>query len=153
MSRLRRKLWAFTVFFFHALFVQPFKKLGHLGKSGKTRFLASYGTEGLLPLPPFELAERYDETGCIACGLCDAACEVLARVRRSELVSMSALPLAYSRSPSGFRYAKVALAHLAACEDCGACEAICPTGVPLLAIVRELGEALEREANATEATP
>ena len=148
MSKLRLKLWAYTLFFFQALFVQPIKRLRHLGQKGETRFLESYGTEGYLPLPAAARDRRWHASRCVGCGLCDAACDTLAPIRRGVLPALSALPLAYSRSMHDYAFAAPALDALGACEGCAACEAVCPTGVPLKEIVDAIREDLARRPGA-----
>lgn len=149
LTRLRKLLWAYGMLAIQALFVQPWRRLRQLGTTGEQRFLEQYGVEGLLPLAPDARRRRFDHQRCIHCGLCDTACEVLARVSRAEAPALSALPVAYSRSMPEYPYARVTLAHLVACEDCDACEAICPTGVPL----RDMIDTLRDELGALDALP
>ncbi len=119
-----------------------------LGSTGEQRFLAAYGTEGLLPVPTDRVGRRFDHDGCIHCGLCDSTCEVLRRGPRHLVPSVSGLPIAWSRSMPEYPYVAPALERLEACEGCRACEAMCPTGVPLLDLVREVRAWLETESRA-----
>lgn len=142
LARLRRKIWAYTMLAIQALFIQPWRRFRRMGTTGEERFLQNYGVEGLLPLSPDARRRRWNHSGCIHCGLCDSACEVLTRVRRSELPALSALPIAYSRSMPEYPYARLAIGHLTECQNCEACEAICPTGVPLRDLVATLRDEL-----------
>ncbi|RMG19238.1 MAG: (Fe-S)-binding protein [Deltaproteobacteria bacterium] len=153
MRRWKKKLWAWSIFLWQALVVQPLRRLAHLGTTGEQRFLKSYAPEGLLPEPPERVGRRFDHDGCIHCGLCDATCDLLARVRRVEVPAVSALPVAWSRSMPEYPYVEPALRHFEACEACQACERMCPTGVPLLDLVQELRAWLQQEHAAGAVVP
>lgn len=156
MKRLWRRIRAYGLLVIQALLLQPIRRLRQIGTSGRTRFLEAYGPDRLLPLSAEERARRDRWSGCIHCGLCDAACEVLGRVRRSEVAALSAAPIGYSRSMSEYPFARLSVAHLATCASCDLCESVCPTGVPLREIVADVVAHAERIAEAgygTEALP
>jgi succinate dehydrogenase/fumarate reductase-like Fe-S protein len=144
MRRLWRKIRAYTLLAIQAFIFQPIRRIRQLGRTGETRFLEAYGPDRLLPLGPEERARRDRWSGCIHCGLCDAACEVLGRVRRSEVPALSATPIGYSRSMSEYPFARISVAHLSTCADCNRCESVCPTGVPLREIVEDVCAHAER---------
>ena len=107
-----------------AFWRRQFKRLmpGTHDDGGAERFLENFTPEGMAPLTLADEALIHHLGACIHCGLCEAVCP---------------LPVdrwtAYSRA--------IAMAADAAADiprrcppDCDACEAICPTGVPLAQI-------------------
>ncbi|MFW6368987.1 MAG: 4Fe-4S dicluster domain-containing protein, partial [Myxococcota bacterium] len=138
MKRLWRQLRALFLLGLQALLLQPIRRLKKRGRSGESRFLEAYSPDRLLPLTAEERERRDRFGGCIHCGLCDAHCEVLGRVRRSTLPSLSAVASAYGRSMSEYPFAKHALEDLSSCSDCNGCESVCPMGVPLREMIEDL---------------
>lgn len=95
---------------------------------GLARFASNYfGGDGLLPVP--ERDAPADFSGCIACGMCDAAF-VYDGVAREHFDGPSDLPLSYSRSLPDYDALERYLAELDK-GDVGALERVCPSRVPL----------------------
>jgi succinate dehydrogenase/fumarate reductase-like Fe-S protein len=111
-------------------------------KTGIAKFEAQYSADGLFRLSQAERANVSRFSRCISCGLCDLYCAGLAGAPRRM---PRALAIAGSRSLADYdALAGEAKAWLG-CESCGACEAACPTGVPL----RELAAFVEVHAPRT----
>jgi succinate dehydrogenase/fumarate reductase-like Fe-S protein len=92
------------------------------------RFVAAVTPEGYLPLTSIERDALPDFMRCIQCGLCALACPALAEAPASAWDEAWTFVAGPSRSID--RAALVA-ADAAPCTRCDACDAICPTGVPI----------------------
>lgn len=99
-------------------------------RSGKRRFLANYGTEGLVPMGVKDRAVAAEFSRCIACGLCDevAAQRTRLRTKPSEFVRC------HTRNLPDFMLLEEAIADMNALP-LAELEAVCPTRVPIRALV------------------
>jgi heterodisulfide reductase subunit C len=127
------KVGAFAWLAWRALVAHPLRRLVRRG-SGAARFAASYESEGLVRTRPEDRAVSEAAAACIGCGLCETGCELAASPAVRSLGLHAAFRL-YSRSSVDLRHA---LEALEACAGCSECEALCPTGVPIGRVVREL---------------
>jgi succinate dehydrogenase/fumarate reductase-like Fe-S protein len=123
---------------YRAVVAHPFKRLGQHG-TGRDRFLANYAPEGLLPTAPEDRRLGEAASACIACGLCEPCCDLAGAVPAIRAMGVHAAFRLYSKSTAELPYAAEALAACAPCAS-AACEAACPTGVPIAAIVRRLAD-------------
>ncbi len=128
------RLRALSYLGYRALVAQPLKRLRQEG-SGLERFLENYGGEGLVPTRPEDRAAGEAASACIACGLCEPACDLAAAAPGVRALGLHAAFRLYGRSSTELGHAREALAACAACRDC---EARCPTGVPIGQVVRHL---------------
>jgi len=119
---------------YRALVAHPLKRLRQRG-TGLERFAASYHAEGLLPVLPADRRLSEEASACIACGLCEPACELAAAAPAIRELGLHAVFRLYSRSDDDLRWAGPALE---ACVRCEGCDALCPTGVPIGRVVRGL---------------
>ncbi len=119
---------------YRALLAQPLKRLAQTG-SGLERFLASYGSEGLVPTGPGDRAAGEAASACIACGLCEVDCPLASDIPTARALGLHAAFRLYGKSTLELPYA---LDALSACSACGACASSCPTGVPIPAVVAHL---------------
>ncbi len=133
-------LGALSYLAWRALVAHPVKMLSRRG-SGLDRFEAAYFGEGLVPTLPAERALREEAAACIACGLCESACELPGAAPAIRALGLPAAFRLYSRSSAMLPRAREALE---ACAGCAGCEALCPTGVPVSRIVAALREAAGR---------
>lgn|GEM_PF-979811 len=126
-----------------ALIVQPLRRLfGRVGR-GEERFLENYGPEGLVPTPPEDKAMLAAASRCISCGLCDQLDGQLGAIARGDYDGVSLLPRQYARSSVELLHARAALDAIDP-ESYRAAEAVCPTGVPLVALAAWLRDRLHR---------
>ena len=116
-----------------ALVAHPLRRLLQRG-SGAERFAASYQSEGLARTRPEDRAVGEAAAACIGCGLCETGCALAAAPAVRTLGLHAAFRL-YSRSSLELPHAVEALE---ACAGCTGCDALCPTGVPIARVVREL---------------
>jgi ferredoxin len=121
-----------------ALLAHPLKRLSREG-TGAERFLANYAPEGLLPTAEADRRIGEGAARCIACGLCEPACDLAAAAPAVRALGLHAAFRLYSKGTPELPLAADALAACAGCAG-PACEAACPTGVPIAAIVRRLAE-------------
>lgn len=130
---------------FRALAVHPLERI--LGKQarGKQAFLDRYGVEGLVPTTPEDKAMLAAAGRCISCGLCDRFDGQLGHLDRAIYDGASLLPRQYARSSVEVGRAHRAIQTLDP-EAYRGGEAVCPTGVPLVAIGHWLKARLERLA-------
>lgn len=116
-----------------SLLVTLFKR-ALLGRRGLAAFLDNYRADGLSSVTERERQLLQSFGGCIACGLCDRGetqSHVAANGGYSGLMSVV---LAASRSMPDYAAALRSVAHLDR-ERLIAKEQICPTRVPIVAIV------------------
>ncbi|MEK6608125.1 MAG: 4Fe-4S dicluster domain-containing protein [Myxococcota bacterium] len=111
--------------------------------SHERRFLDNYAADRLLPAPA-EIRPRLPSfERCIACGLCNALCETLATAPRHRFGGPAHLARAARSFPDLGAFRAHVEHEAASCgEACRACEAVCPTAVPL----RELARHVRAEA-------
>jgi succinate dehydrogenase/fumarate reductase-like Fe-S protein len=103
---------------------------------GEGRFLSNYRPDHIEPLSRSERKLRPRAMSCIGCGLCDAVCLPAAAAPEGPL-SLSSLMLAAGRDGTVAASAKVDADRLR-CTDCGACEPLCPAGLPIVRMLAEL---------------
>lgn len=137
-------LGALAYLAWRALAAHPVKRLARRG-SGLARFEAAYFPEGLLPTTAEDRAVREEAAACIACGLCEAGCDLAAASPEVRALGLPAAFRLYSRSSAMLPRAREALE---ACAGCSGCEALCPTGVPISRVVAHLRAAAGRPAPA-----
>lgn len=130
-SRLR----SLSYLAYRAFLAHPFKRLGASG-TGLERFLASYAGEGLVPTALEDRALDEAASACIACGLCEPACELAGVIPSVRDLGVHAAFRLYGRSGLELAHAREALAECARCG--GRCDGTCPTGVPISRIVKRL---------------
>lgn len=91
-----------------------------------SRFLGAVVPEGYIPLEPTEREAMPSFMGCIHCGLCSIACPALREAPASAWDEAWSFVAGPSRAID-----VAALVATPPCTRCGACEAVCPTGVPI----------------------
>ena len=122
---------------YRALVAQPLKRLFRRRGTGLERFTRSYVAEGLVPTRPDDRAAGEAASTCIACGLCETGCDLAAATPGIRALGLHAAFRLYSRSTVSLAAARDALQ---ACSGCTGCDALCPTGVPISRIVKNLRE-------------
>ncbi|HVP67484.1 MAG TPA: 4Fe-4S dicluster domain-containing protein [Anaeromyxobacteraceae bacterium] len=125
---------------YRALLAHPLRRLSRRG-SGRERFLASYGAEGLSPTSPEDRAVAEAASACISCGLCEAACPLAGVAPSVRDLGLRAAFRLYSKSVLALAASGDALAP---CGACTGCEPLCPTGVPISRLVRHLASRAAR---------
>jgi heterodisulfide reductase subunit C len=128
-----------------ALVAHPLKRLFRQRGTGLARFSDAYVSEGLVPTSPEDRAVGVAASACIACGLCEAGCELAGASPEVRALGLHAAFRLYSRNAAELPLARE---PLDACAGCAGCDALCPTGVPISRILRHL-----RERAATPAAP
>ncbi len=126
---------------YRALVAHPLKRLFRQRGTGLERFTKSYIAEGLVPTLPEDRAAGDAASACISCGLCETGCALAAASPEVRALGLHAAFRLYSRSSMMLPLAREAL-H--ACSECAGCDALCPTGVPISAVVAHLREASTR---------
>ncbi|HWV37927.1 MAG TPA: (Fe-S)-binding protein [Vulgatibacter sp.] len=135
-----------------ALVVQPLRRIfGKVGR-GEACFLENYGPEGLVPTPAKDKAMVAAASRCISCGLCDQIDGQLGAISRGDYDGVSLLPRQYARSSVELVHARRAVEAIDP-ERYRAAEAICPTGVPLVALAGWLRDRLLRARSAAKELP
>lgn len=110
-------------------------------RGGERQFLANYRPDHIQPLSRPERKLRPRALACIGCGLCDAVCAPAAGAPDGPL-QLSTLMLTAGRDGTAGAAARHDATRLG-CTDCGACEPLCPAGVPIVRVLRSLrGEEL-----------
>lgn len=130
---------------YRALVAHPLKRMFRRRGTGLEQFTKSYLSEGLAPTRPEDRAAGEAAAACIACGLCETGCELAAASPEVRALGLHAAFRLYSRSSTMLPLAREAL-H--ACSGCGGCDALCPTGVPISAVVAHLREESTRAVSA-----
>ena len=123
-----------------AVGVQPAKRAVQEG-SGAERFEKNYAAEGLVPTTEEDREVAEAASACVACGVCEARCELMAATPHVRALGLHTAFRLYSKSTTELPWAREALE---ACERCKGCETACPTGVPIGRIIRQLLDRLER---------
>jgi heterodisulfide reductase subunit C len=124
-----------------ALVAHPLKRLLRRQGTGLERFRAAYVAEGLVPTLPEDRAIGEAASACIACGLCETACDLAGATPAVRALGLHAAFRLYGRSSADLGLAADALAQCAACTGC---DALCPTGVPISRVVAHLRAAARR---------
>jgi hypothetical protein len=122
--------WAWLAW--RAIAAHPLRRALRRG-TGKERFLAAYGAEGLLPTSAEDRAAGEAASACISCGLCEAACPLAGVAPSVRDLGLHAAFRLYSKGAPALARAAGALE---ACARCTGCEPLCPTGVPISRLVR-----------------
>ena len=89
-------------------------------------------TNGLVCLAQWERRAQTPETTCIRCGKCVASCP------------MHLAPVFIGRALRENQPHKLPALHPQDCIQCGCCSYICPAGIPLIELVRQAGELMEK---------
>jgi len=99
-------------------------------------FLRNYAADGLRRPAPERAALRLAAQTCLVCGLCSAEC---ARVGGRPLLDPRDAVLAGARLE--IDVVRLGLADAAQpCGACRACEAVCPTAIPIARVQQSLAE-------------
>jgi succinate dehydrogenase/fumarate reductase-like Fe-S protein len=130
MSRPR----SYAYLTWRAAVAHPLRRLGERG-TALERFLGNYGSEGLLPTRPEDLAAMNAASACISCGICESACPLAGLAPALRDLGLHAAFRLYARSAAALEHGRDALQ---ACAACTGCEPLCPTGVPIGRLVRYL---------------
>ncbi len=134
---------------YRALLVHPLKKLlSRDDRPGKQRFLDNYASEGLVPTSDEDRRVLAGAARCINCGLCEFADLALGAAHRVAFNRMSLFATAYTRMSSDAPSVLPAV-RLATDESLAAGERVCPTRVPLRALVAYLRRKSDEVARAT----
>jgi hypothetical protein len=112
----------------------PLRALARRG-TGEERFLANYGSEGLLPTSPEDREVGEQASACISCGLCESGCALRGAIPSVRDLGLHAAFRLLSRTDALLVHGRDSLA---ACAGCTGCEPLCPTGVPITRLVRLL---------------
>jgi len=115
--------WALVL---HMLFKRWFKK------HGLKQFLENYKKDELFALTADERKNYFSLSNCIQCGFCVTACKVKDPIFYQKFMSPSQIAFSYSRSLPELGHNKDFLSY---CQECKACETVCPTGVPFTDIL------------------
>jgi heterodisulfide reductase subunit C len=138
---VRTPLGALSYLAWRALGAHPWKR-SVTGGTGRDRFLAAYGSEGLDPTTAEDHAAAEAASACISCGLCEAGCPLAGVAPSIRDLGLHAAFRLYAKGAPELRHAAEALD---ACAGCAGCEPLCPTGVPISRLVRYFqGRAAER---------
>ena len=114
---------------------------------GLDGFWARYAPDQIVEYTPEESRLLRRIEGCINCGLCQAVCEVQRSLAAApqEFAGPRSIATCLSRSPVDFSAASDTIYY---CTMCGACEAVCPAGVPTPEIVAMIRSKIVRQAEA-----
>lgn len=93
-------------------------------------------TNGLICLADWERRGERPESVCIRCGKCVAACP------------MHLAPAFISRALRQEEWHKLPKLHPEDCMECGCCSYICPARIPLIELVRQARQAVEKGGEA-----
>lgn len=108
---------------------------------GLETFLRHYAPDHLTPRTPEEARLLPAWEACVNCGLCTARCPVLRALLTAEGRYTGPRQVATSLSRA-FPEAWTAHDTVYTCTLCGACEAVCPVGVPIPDLVASLRRAI-----------
>lgn len=137
-----RRLRALTILgirtFLH-LIVRPFRRRA----VAQRRFVALYLDDDLLPTRRGSRDLMVQAARCTGCGLCDARCALDGRLPLNH-PGPSFIPRALIRAVPDLAAARGDVAFYRECGDCRACEAWCPHGVPLQALLDDAAAVIDR---------
>ncbi len=88
---------------------------------------------------PLEAYRREIER-CVKCGICSAVCPPFLRDRRESLSARGRMALIKAVLDGQLTVSKIYRDRLATCAGCLACEASCPSGVPVTQIIQAAKE-------------
>jgi Fe-S oxidoreductase len=114
---------------------------GREAHRGLETFLRRYAPDHLTPRTPDEVRLLPAWEACVNCGLCTARCPVLRALLGAEGRYAGPRQVATSLSRA-LPEAWAAHDTLYTCTLCGACEAVCPVGVPIPELVASLRRAI-----------
>ena len=120
---------------FHLLW-RLLRRLCFKRSAGLNDFLSFYREDRIPPVSRGEKELIRLTSRCITCGLCDTRCPSLTSFDQSQFLGPSFWPH-LSRSVPNFTAVSL---PLQGCEECGACEEVCPTKVPLLSLLEYIKE-------------
>lgn len=132
-----------------AVVAHPLRRLVERG-TAEERFLESYATEGLAPTSDEDRAARLAASACISCGLCASACALSGVAPAIRDLGLPAAFRLHSRSAASLAHGADALAS---CSACTGCDTLCPTGVPITRLVRQLAARALALRNAARRDP
>ena len=111
------------------------------------RFLANYGADGFRLPDPAWMRLQHAAEACLACGLCTVECArigaepgteprdaVLSAARLEIDWLRLGLPATASAPEAAGRAREASGSGETICAGCRACEAVCPTGIPIAAV-------------------
>ena len=128
---------------YRAVIAHPLRKfLNEDTRSGKDRFLANYAPEGNLPTTEADREVLRGASRCIDCGLCEAYDAGLSQLPRTVYLGASELATSLTRAVPDIPYARELVEKLSDRSLLQA-EAVCPTRVPLRALLAYLRRKLE----------
>jgi succinate dehydrogenase/fumarate reductase-like Fe-S protein len=137
-SGLIQKLRGDFYLAYRATLAHPLRQLFSTDeRSGRQRFLDNYAPEGLVPTTMEDREVLRGASRCIHCGLCEAYDSALAQLPRTVYDGASALAVSYSRATPELPHARAAVLALAE-DTLRRGEAVCPTRVPLRALLSYL---------------
>jgi ferredoxin len=123
----------------HVLFRMPVRAFS---KDMQT-FVGQVVPEGYIPLDSSDRMIFPEMMRCIHCGLCSLACPALAAAPASAWNEAWTFAGGLSRS---LDHADLVVADLSPCTRCAACDASCPTGVPIARLATLVTRMAERGA-------
>lgn len=101
-------------------------------RRGLSHFLSFYEEDHVFPLLAEERIKFSSYSKCIFCGLCLSQCD-LTNHFYEKFLTPATLAFSYTKSLPDISSNVDFVAH---CSSCRACEKVCPTSVPLNAIIQ-----------------
>lgn len=116
----------------------------HPIEEGLSHFWERYGPDWIVEYTPEESRLLNRIEGCINCGLCSSVCEVQRTLAEAaqEFAGPRSIATCLSRSPVDYKSARDTIYY---CTMCGACEAVCPSGVPTPEVVAMIRSKIWRQ--------